>query len=123
MDDELKSKAIEIITQLQGLIVEGAAQLPAIATSYILYGRVLSTLGFIVFLIITVLCVGKIYKISRLAKENDNWEDYQVVETIISCFLGSVAFILTVGFTQNVVLVWAAPEVWLLKELVAIAAK
>ena len=118
MKSELEPKLVEVIGQLQGAVMKASdfaiQQLPDVVKSYILYGRISS-------LIILMFELGILYGCWRLYKspvETDSYGDEAViVKTMFSGTGGGITLILILFSIQEVVLVWAAPKIWLIKEL------
>lgn len=116
MNDELSSKLAEILGAMQTAV--GAAkdftlaQLPDIAQSYVIYGRVwylfLAAIGVAIFIAIWVFAV----------RANNRADDFNkglliVVGGIVSV-IPATLFIVSV---KNAMLVWFAPKVWLMIKL------
>jgi hypothetical protein len=123
MKEELQSKLVEILTAMQtaaGQAKDFALdQLPDIAQSYIVYGRVTSTL---LLLMSMTVCGTAIYLVYRAftSKEVDRSGDW-VVPRVVTAMLGACAAVIS-GFISAfgigpTMLVWFAPKVWLLKEI------
>jgi hypothetical protein len=123
MKEELQSKLVEILTSIQTAAGKASdfamEQLPDIAQSYIVYGRVANTLGVAlcaVFVLAGALCLWRAYKEGR--KTRGEYSDGLCfglcMGGIVSVTTGTVAGSAVVPST---LLVWFAPKVWLLKEI------
>lgn len=125
MKDELNSKMVEILTSIQTAAGKASdfalEQLPDIAQSYVLYGRVTSTIEFVVFLGISCFLAWRLGFNIRNAipdKELPNFRsDGQIYAMILQGVGLVVCLPLTVSVMNSAALVWFAPKVWLLKEL------
>jgi len=111
MQEELQSKLVEILTSIQAATGKAADfamdQLPDIAQSYVVYGRVSST--FAVFgsaaVIAALLYFSKAYE---KESEGVSW-----IGGGFTAIFPAMAFCFSIG---DFFLVWFAPKVWLLKE-------
>ena len=120
MKNELEPKLVEVIGQLQGAVMKASdfaiQQLPDVVQSYILYGRV-NNLFTLVFELALLYGCWRFYK---LPVEEISYGDDEVAVIIKTMFSGTVgvATLILMPFTvQETVLVWAAPKIWLIKEL------
>ena len=119
MKNELEPKLVEVIGQLQGAVMKASdfatQQLPDVVQSYILYGRIKSLLTLMVELVILYGC-WRLYKLP--VKESYYGGDEAVIlKTTFSGTVGGTTLILMLFSIQETVLVWAAPKIWLIKEL------
>ena len=119
MKNELEPKLVEVIGQLQGAVMKASdfaiQQLPDVVQSYILYGRIRSLLTLMVELVILYGC-WRLYKLP--VKESYYGGDEAVIlKTTFSGVVGVVTLFFTLFSIQETVLVWAAPKIWLIKEL------
>lgn len=131
MKDELQLKLVEILTSIQTTAGKAGdfamGQLPDIAQSYIVYGRVKETLALATAFTLAILCAWIAVKYGYGNKEavvkrpesyfDGDWLECRVAAAIFGT-AGAVLFLsggmLSVG---SALLVWFAPKVWLLKEL------
>ena len=120
MKNELEPKLVEVIGQLQGAVMKASdfaiQQLPDVVQSYILYGRV-NNLFTLVFELALLYGCWRLYK---LPVEEISYGDDEVAAILKTMFSGTVgvATLILMPFTvQETVLVWAAPKIWLIKEL------
>lgn len=113
MNGSLQSKLVEILTSIQAATEKASdfalSQLPDIAQSYVLYGRVSLTVA--VLLSILVIIALLILGIKWANKEEDGFP------LIIASSLSTVPLVLAIVNFSPMLLVWFAPKVWLLKEL------
>jgi hypothetical protein len=127
MKEELQGKLVEILTSIQtaaGKAGEFALeQLPDIAQSYVVYGRVTTVVTTTCLLALAVALVG----LARWAYKNPwntssySWDEgkkrsesnYQMM--FIPGAVGALCAILAISSFNW--LVWFAPKVWLLKEI------
>lgn len=123
MKEELTSKFVEILTSVQNAVGKAGdfamEQLPDIAQSYVIYGRINNTLSLIILLVVCIFSIWSVLKISRNPKL-DQWDDWSI-PTILSLiffgFSGVVTFFYIFVCMSSTILVWVSPKVWLLKEL------
>ncbi len=117
MKEELQGKLVEILTSMQVAVGKAgdfaAEQLPDIAQSYVLYGRLTNT-------VMAVLCalifVGAWYAIIRF--ERDSKDKFSSgMGYMLGGTVSSIPAIGAFAFTQSAMLAWVAPKVWLLKEI------
>ena len=127
MEKELQGKLVEVITGLQTAVGRASdfamEQLPDIAQSYVMYGRITETVFLLLFLLLTGLGIFLLYK-AVSSKDVNSWGDWAAWRIVISIF-GGVTLVLGVipGFFMQIpatTLVWFAPKVWLIKELAAL---
>lgn len=122
MKDELNGKLVEILTSIQNATGKAADfalnQLPDIAQSYVLYGRVYET-------VLTLIALGFSIALFVLAKwaikkSSTRGNEEYICLAIPSGFFSIVSFILFVSNLKSLSLVWLAPKVWLIKELASL---
>ena len=90
-------------------------QLPDVVQSYILYGRISSLVTLLLDLVILYGC----WWVYKITEEEDSYYggDKKIVQTLVAG-TGAAATLFHLLFTiQEAVLVWAAPKIWLIKEL------
>ena len=90
-------------------------QLPDVAQSYILYGRINSLVTLMVELVILYGC-WRLYKLP-VKESYYGGGEAAFLKTTFSGVVGVATLILTPFTVQETVLVWAAPKIWLIKEL------
>ena len=108
-----------MIGQLQEAVMKASdfaiQQLPDVVQSYILYGRISNLLTLMLEIAILYGC-WRLYKLP--VKESPYGDDVAVViKTIFSGTVGGIALFFALFSIQETVLVWAAPKIWLIKEL------
>lgn len=105
-----------------------AKEIPDIAWQYIAYGRVWHTLMTVLGII--ALVYG-IYAVMFIAFKNCknyetggySWHTMRVTHFIAGVFSGFFGLVTTIGHSKDMVLVWAAPKLWLILELVDLVKK
>lgn len=122
MKDELQTKLAEILTAIQTGVAKGAdfalEQLPDIAQQYLLYGRVWSATGVLVWLALLVTAVWVALKFGYLSKkvnEFGDWAGGRIAAALLGTLGAALAAPTLLGAFQDAALVWLAPKVWLLK--------
>ena len=120
MKNELEPKLVEVIGQLQGAVMKASdfavQQLPDVVQSYILYGRISSLLTLMLEIAILYGC----WRLYKLPAEECSYGDNEVaviLKTMFSGTVGGIALFFTLFSIHETVLVWAAPKIWLIKEL------
>lgn len=134
MKEELQGKLVEILTSIQTAAGKASdfalEQLPDIAQSYVVYGRMWATLVIGALLLGALIAVFVALRYGYLDREavykGDNqyrqgdWNEGRVFAavagTIAAVMLGGA----TVANASGFLLVWFAPKVWLLKEIAAL---
>ena len=118
MQEELQGKLVEILTQIQSTVGQAKdftlQQLPDIAQSYIYYGMAASVVWFLIGI---GLCYLSYFLYKKTQEPKDSWSDDTFAEGFVSAISGVIGVIVTVVALQNLLLVWFAPKVWLLKEI------
>jgi len=124
MDKELKDKALEIITSLQDIAREGAAQLPEMATSYVAYGRAAETISAFLLFALFVFCAWRVYLAFKNPKlvggtgyDKAEWAPAQIAETFSCVMILFLSAPFLLSSVRRALFVWVAPKVWLIKEL------
>lgn len=120
MKKDLQDKAVEILTQIQSGVQAGAdfaaREIPDIAWSYVLYGRVYYTAAWlfcVAVLVISLLAIRSGVKLDRSNRDGFHlWFPGLIAAVTSSVF----AF----GTFSNTLLVWLAPKLWLIKEIVGL---
>lgn len=118
MKNELEPKLVEVIGQLQDVVMRASdfatQQLPDVVQTYILYGRISSLVTLLLDLAILYGC----WWFYKLPVEERSYDDVEVfLKTLTSGTVGVATLIHTFFSIQEIVLVWAAPKIWLIKEL------
>lgn len=122
MNDKLQGSLAEILTGIQSAVKASgdfaASQLPDIAQQYITYGRAANTMYAVLFLLASAI-------LARIARKLFNaWDGRgSVVPPLLimcsgaACVLTSILFLCRLS---DVMLVWFAPKVWLIKQLASL---
>jgi hypothetical protein len=124
MDKELQGKLVEILTNIQSGVGEAKdfalSQLPDIAQSYVVYGRV-------VYVAIAVLslagaaCSGALVVWAARHPWKGEFGEARGITNILAQVSGGICGLALLfnaaAVLPNLFLVWLAPKVWLLKEL------
>jgi hypothetical protein len=138
MKEELQGKLVEILTSIQSAAGKASdfamAELPDIAQSYIAYGRAYTTATAVVALLFFVLGFYVLHRVSKRVAEADllyaaelaakgsaycSRRQYFEARDIapfqyMPFFIGAMVGIMNMS---QMLLVWFAPKVWLLKEI------
>lgn len=116
MKEELTGKLVEILTSIQAMAGKASDfaidQLPDIAQSYVLYGRVSGSFSTAFFVIVSGFLA---FGIKKTKKDFDNVPIVFGLALLL-CF----STILSLLFIESTLLVFLAPKVWLLKELASL---
>ena len=119
MKNELEPKLVEVIEQLQGAVMKASdfaiQQLPDVVQSYILYGRI-SSLVTLMFDIAILYGCWWVYKLPT-TKGYFYADDVAALKIMFSGTVAAATLIHLFFTVQETVLVWAAPKIWLIKEL------
>ena len=122
MNDKLQGSLAEILTGIQSAVKASgdfaASQLPDIAQQYITYGRAANTMYAVLFLLASAI-------LARIACKQFNALDgsdsvvppFLAVFSSAACVLTSILFLCRLN---DVILVWFAPKVWLIKQLASL---
>jgi hypothetical protein len=123
MKEELQTKLVEILTSVQTAVGRASdfavAELPDIAQSYVVYGRVMAlvVLCFGLGLLVVAVLLGRMgYRESRKPYA-ERQEGLEILGLVGSALPGVIGTFVLMFNTSNAVLVWFAPKVWLLKEI------
>lgn len=123
MKDELQMKLVEVLAAIQSTAGRAGdfamEQLPEIAQSYVMYGRVYNTVAVLVFALAPIVIAWALARLWR-ATENDLIDgDHPLV--IMSVLCGGTGALISAAVAcshlSSLLLVWFAPKVWLLKEI------
>lgn len=125
MEEQLQAKLVEILSSIQNAAkVSGdfaLEQLPDIAQQYVLYGRVVLNFYVLLSLLTVFVGIGIGFLTYKHIKQYDELEEANPFYTIfggIGCLIFTlVGLVETVQHLSSLVMVWAAPKVWLLVEL------
>ena len=119
MKNELEPKLVEVIGQLQGAVMKASdfaiQQLPDVVQSYILYGRI-NNLFILMFELAVLYGCWRLYKLP-VKESYYGGDEAAFLKTAFSGTVGGTTLILMLFSIQETVLVWAAPKIWLIKEL------
>ena len=120
MKNELEPKLVEVIGQLQGAVMKASdfaiQQLPDVVQSYILYGRI-SSLFTLMFEIAILYGCWRLYKLPVKESSYGGGGEAVILKTMFSGTVGGITLFFALFSIQETVLVWAAPKIWLIKEL------
>ncbi len=124
MNEPLQSKLVEILSGIQSAVkVAGdfaVSQLPDLAQSYILYGRVVSIAAFLCALAVLLIALWVVFHHTVRSKKVDkfgNWADSRTASTILGCVACVPSFFFMLSWGRDILLVWFAPKIWLLQKL------
>lgn len=124
MKEELNTKLVEILTSIQTAAGKASdfalEQLPDIAQSYVLYGRVFSLVTVLLCLAVLLALVWLFRVTYRATSEGDADEIVWFPVGMGGVVVGVIAVPLFLVGLQSTFLVWFAPKVWLLKELASL---
>ena len=113
MNDELKNKSVEILTQIQQAVQSGAEvagqQIPYIARQYVVYGMAWNWAMALFFYVVIVL----VYRAIRSLKSK-----YPHLDLFQPMVLWMLLFVPLFFYVRNALLVTLAPKLWLIKEIV-----
>ena len=119
MKNELEPKLVEVIGQLQGAVMKASdfaiQQLPDVVQSYILYGRI-NNLFILMFEIAILYGCWRLYKLP-VKESYYGGGEAALLKTMFSGTVGGITLFFALFSIQETVLVWAAPKIWLIKEL------
>ena len=111
MNDELKNKSVEILTQIQQAVQSGAEvagqQIPEIARQYVVYGMVMNWAMALLFSVVIMLLYRKI----RLMNSNGS------TDSLPFMIFSALSFIPLCVYLESALLVTLAPKVWLIREI------
>ena len=120
MNNEMQDKLVEILSSIQTATGKAAdfaiEQLPDVAQSYVMYGRISITFWLIASLA-AIFGSWKLIRFSRKLLDEDAWSaggTYGVVFGVAGMFIFPI---MAVANLNAAILVWVAPKVWLLKEI------
>ncbi len=112
MNDELKNKSVEILTQIQQAVQSGAEvagqQIPDIARQYVVYGLAWNWSVALFFAVVIVL----FYRQIRLWESNNaDLDSFPLIVCLALLFVPLFIYV------RAALLVTLAPKVWLIKEI------
>lgn len=112
MNDELKNKSVEILTQIQHAVQSGAElagnQVPDIARQYVVYGMAWNWAMALFFSVVIML----FYRTIRVWKSNNpDLDSFQLMVCLTLLFVPLFIYV------RAALLVTLAPKVWLIKEI------
>lgn len=126
MKEQLQDKLVEILTSIQGTIGKAndfaGEQLPEIAQSYMIYGRIGETVSLLIAAAGLFAVVWMTVRTYRLALRPEGVFDDMPppLAFLFGGLLGMLPFMYFIDKIQTFLLVWFAPKVWLLKEIATI---
>lgn len=116
MNETLQGKLVEILTSVQTATKAAGdftlTQLPDIAQSYIMYGRAVHTMWFLVGMTTLTLIVVNWKRIWDTINSSDHPGEF--IGLMFGTVIGGAMTLINVS---PMLLVWFAPKVWLLLEL------
>jgi hypothetical protein len=126
MNEQLQGKLIEILSGIQDATrVAGdfaMEQLPEVARTYVLYGRVQTLVELALSLMLVAAGAVALFVVYRHLKTVDVWDAIPGIVILgFSCGVSStiIGLISAKSAASSAALVWLAPKVWLLRELAA----
>ena len=124
MKEELNSKLVEILTSIQTAAGKASdfalEQLPDIAQSYVLYGRVYSLVALFLCLLVFPVVVWVMRKTYK-ETVHGNVDEIVWLPVGLGSFAATLVSVLVfLNTLPSALLVWFAPKVWLLKELASL---
>jgi hypothetical protein len=115
MNDELKNKSVEILTQIQQAVQSGAEvagqQIPDIAGQYVVYGMFWNWALVLFF----AGAIGAVWFIARAGAKKFEGCKFDIYMAAVFCT--SLALIPFFVYLESALLVTLAPKVWLIKEI------
>lgn len=128
MKEELNTKLVEILTSIQTAAGKASdfalEQLPDIAQSYILYGRVMGLISVAASLSLLMLGLWLLNKTRQHIKDAGELDNAEPFFFLFGFGVGGVLSLIGVitiySSLVTTALVWLAPKVWLLKELASL---
>ena len=112
MNDELKNKSVEILTQIQQAVQSGAEvagqQIPDIARQYVVYGVAWNWSMALFFYVVIMLFYRTIW---AWKSKNPDLESFPLMVCLVLLFVPLFAYL------RAALLVTLAPKVWLIKEI------
>ena len=131
LQQELLTRADTIFLSIGDVVGKAstfaAEQIPDIALQYVAYGRVISTMTVVVGL--TLLIIG-LWLIIRVAVQDcyksngeyenrrDMWSEVRTGAMLVGVMLAVVGFLVSAINMAKFVMVWFAPKIWLMIEIV-----
>jgi hypothetical protein len=122
MKEELQSKLVEILSQMQEATAKASdfavEQLPSVAQQYLTYGYTWAWVYFISIVLALCVCLFVTIKYGYLAK-GTGFEERENITVITFVGSGMSLFTLLWVFiaVHSLILIHTAPKVWLLKEI------
>lgn len=129
MKNELQGKLTEILTSIQTTVGKAndfaIGQLPDIAQSYMVYGRVWITAEaltwFLLFSVLLFVCIRYGWNnkeaVHTLGWGMGDWYAHRIYITIFGTLGSIVCGVVALASIKSAALVWLAPKVWLIKEI------
>lgn len=119
MNEQLQGELVEILASIQNAARAtgdfAMRELPDVAQSYVMYGRVSATLMVLGWALFAGAAIYAVKRLIPWAKE-EGAEPVLALPAIAGCF----GAFMCLSYAQNALLVWLAPKVWLLKEIASL---
>lgn len=132
MKDELQTKLVEILSSIQSATGKASdfamEQLPEIAQSYVLYGRIEATFWTLALSALAVACVIVAVRFGFADREavykggysDGEWFARRIIVSVFGTIASVVVSASALHSVTAFLLVWFAPKVWLLKEIASL---
>lgn len=125
MNKELQKNLADSLNVLREEISNASdyakAELPELAESFIIYGRVVETLVAAVavtgVILSLILMVHTLWFYKRPNNWYEDWDDLRLTYFIFSIIGLIIGGMFTINVIPSLVLVWTAPKMWLIKEI------
>lgn len=127
MNEQLQAKLVEILSGIQSATKAAGdfalEQLPDIAQSYVMYGRV-TGLFYSAAWLAAFVCSWRVALkygyFSKAPNQYGMWPDTRIAVVVFGTFAIVVCGVISMYTIGSAALVWFAPKVWLLKELASL---
>lgn len=130
LQQELLSRADSVLASIGNAVGKAtdfaAQQLPDIGVQFIAYGRAYTS---IVTLSALVVFIVGLYLIVRVATQNswkapnsmwNGWAESRSAALVCGGFLSFLSFLVVASHMKEFLMVWFAPKIWLIQEIVKI---
>jgi hypothetical protein len=118
MQKELLNRADSIMLWVQESVTKAgqfaAEQIPDIAMQYVAYGRAMSTFAVVIAIGLLFLSFALFKKAAKRGHASDAGF-FSALGGVVSIIVGGIVLLIN---TSTVFMVWFAPKVWLLREVV-----
>lgn len=120
---QLLAQASNVIDAVSKAASAAAAELPEIATQYVMYGQAMSSIyvgvGLVMLLVglYVFIGMGLLNCKNFPAKSYGGWSDARAGSTMAGAFVSFIGIMALVTNLPTFVLVWFAPKIWLIKEI------